>query len=122
MRFPIFALIAGASGSLSGLFRKRMNLLQREIAEHIVYFPGFHVIIEHLRHRLGRIPAAEWALIVGKLDQRHFGRLFPHIRSAGDADEHVLKGRLLAHEDVFYDLNVFLDLLLTRSECIDFLP
>src|ERR1700683_3932148 len=73
---------------------------------------------EHLRLRLRRMPAAEsalaeWALIVGKLDHRHFGRLFPHIRSAGDADKDVLKGRLLAHEDEFYDLNVLLDLLLT---------
>src|SRR3990172_5498406 len=65
MHLPVLALLAGAMGGLGGLPRLGMDRVQGEIAEDVSDLAGVDVVLLERRQRVGEVPLAERALVVG---------------------------------------------------------
>jgi len=79
--------------------RRRVQLVDREVAEDVADAPGVDVLLLNQRHRLGEVPDAERALVVGKLDHRHDLIFAATRRGAADVDNRVAsQGRNLGRQ------------------------
>src|SRR5437667_2415903 len=91
VHLPVLAELAGTVRSLGRLARLGVDLIEREVAEHVAYLARVDVILLERWERRREKSLAERALVVGELDERHRrvgasqNRRVGHTRSHGPA-------------------------------------
>src|ERR1700730_13018884 len=119
MHFPKLSLVARALGRFSGCESRGVNLIERNVIEHIFDLAGSYVVLLYLRQRLAEEQTAVGTLIVRELNHYNTRTFVAAVGSLSDADLFRRRGfcrRLPRQELLLYLAQLFAYLFLTLLE------